>query len=162
MEQISKTQKKKEAEALQEFGVKLVKLQDNQIDTMALPEEVLQAVKFAKTLKHGALRRQLQYIGVLMRKSNVTSIQEIIYKTEQTNKTISREFREVERWREELISDSDTCLEQILEEYPDANRQELTELVQRARKEKEGNQPQRSSRILFRYLKKLRTEASPL
>ena len=159
-EKSSRTQKKKEAEALQEYGVKLVKLRDDQINAIALPEEILDAVRFAKTLQHGALRRQLQYIGTLMRKHNVASIQEILDNTEQSNKRISRSIREIEKWRDNLLAGSDTVMKEIIGKCPDADTQYLTELVQKAGAEKEAGKPPRSARILFRYLKNIRTEGT--
>ncbi len=65
---LSKTQKKKEALFLQELGERLVKLTDEQLDQIGLSEDILKAVKTAKTItKHGPFNRQMQYIGSLMR-----------------------------------------------------------------------------------------------
>jgi ribosome-associated protein len=157
-EKPSRTQKKKEAEALQDYGVKLVKLRDDQINAIALPEEILQAVRFAKTLQHGALRRQLQYIGTLMRKHNVASIQEILDNTEASNRKISRSTKEVERWRDRLLAGSDDVIKDIAGKCPDADPQYVAELVRMAGAEKEAGRPPRSARILFRYLKNIRNE----
>ena len=157
-EKLSRTQKKKEAEALQGYGVKLVKLRDDQINAIVLPEEILQAVKFAKTLQHGALRRQLQYIGTLMRKHNVASVQEILHNTEQSNKKISRSIREIEKWRDNLLAGSDGVIREIANKCLDADLQYISELVQKAGAEKEAGKPPRSARILFRYLKSIRAE----
>jgi len=64
----SRTQKKNEDRALQRLGEQLVALSSNQIEAMALPDELLEAIEFARKIKnHGARRRQIQYIGVLMR-----------------------------------------------------------------------------------------------
>lgn len=157
-EKPSRTQKKKEAEALQEYGVKLVKLRDDQINAIALPEEILHAVRFAKTLQHGALRRQLQYIGTLMRKHNVASIQEILDNTEASQRKISRSTKEIERWRDSLLAGSDAVIKDIAGKCPDADLQYISELVQKAGAEREAGRPPRSARILFRYLKHIRTE----
>lgn len=157
-EKPSRTQKKKEAEALQEYGTKLVKLRDDQINAIALPEEILHAVKFAKTLQHGALRRQLQYIGTLMRKHNVASIQEILDNTKVSNRKISRSTKEIERWRDSLLAGIDDVIKDIAGKCRDADLQYLAELVQKAGAEKEAGKPPRSARILFRYLKNIRDE----
>lgn len=157
-EKLSRTQKKKEAEALQEYGVKLVKLRDDQINAIALPEEILHAIKLAKTLRHGALRRQLQYIGTLMRKHNVASIQEILYNTEQSNRKISRSIREIEKWRDNLMAGNDAVMKEIIGKCPDADLQCISELVQKAEAEKEAGKPPRAARMLFRYLKNIHDE----
>ena len=64
----SRTRKKKEDRALQRLGEQLVALPSGQLETMELPEELLAAIEFARKIrKHGARRRQIQYIGALMR-----------------------------------------------------------------------------------------------
>jgi ribosome-associated protein len=66
---VSRTKKKQAALSLQDLGKRLVKLSDEQLDQIGLSEDVLKAVKAAKTItKHGARDRQMQYIGSLMRK----------------------------------------------------------------------------------------------
>ncbi len=81
----SKTQKKKEALSLQKLGERLVKLSAEQIEGIDLPEEIYNAVKLAKTLKREALRRQMQFIGVLMRKNDPGKIQEALHNIEPGN-----------------------------------------------------------------------------
>ncbi len=154
-EKPSRTQKKKEADALQDYGVKLVKLRDDQINAIALPEDILQAVRFAKTLEHGALRRQLQYIGTLMRKHNVASIREILDNTRDSNRKLARATKEIERWRDGLLAGSDAVTQEISGKYPGADLEYLAELVRKAGTEKAAGRPPRSARILFRYLKNL-------
>jgi len=80
----SKTQKKKEATALQMLGERLVKLPAKQLEKIELPKDVYDAVRFAKTIrKYGALKRHMQYIGTLMRKIDSTPVQEALYNIEQ-------------------------------------------------------------------------------
>jgi ribosome-associated protein len=64
----SRTQKKKEDRALQALGEQLVGLSSEQLGRIDLPEQLLEAVRFAVTIRqHGARRRQMQHIGALMR-----------------------------------------------------------------------------------------------
>jgi len=157
----SKTQKKKEALSLQELGVRLVKLPAEQLEDIELPEEIYDAVKFAKTLKsHGAHRRQMQYIGTLMRKIDPGPVQEALDNIEQGYYKRTLAFREIENWRDELIAGNETLIEEILVKCPDADRKQIALLVQRAKKEKEHNNPPGASRALFRYLRDIRTAQS--
>ena len=79
MEIKSKTEKKRDALLLQELGKKLFKLPEPQIAKIDLPEEIYSAVKFAKSIKsRGALKRQLKYLGVLMRKIDPEPIKEAL------------------------------------------------------------------------------------
>jgi ribosomal 50S subunit-associated protein YjgA (DUF615 family) len=76
---LSKTQKKKAALSLQDLGARLVKLSDEKLKQIGLAEDILKAVKAAKTIKkHGPLDRQLQYVGSLMRKYDPTPVREFL------------------------------------------------------------------------------------
>jgi ribosome-associated protein len=86
MEIKSKTEKKRDALLLQELGEKLFKLPETEIKKIDLPEEICYAVKFAKSIKsRGALKRQLKYIGVLMRKIDPEPIKEALRNIEAGN-----------------------------------------------------------------------------
>jgi len=64
----SRTQKKKEDQVLQRLGEQLVALRPGQFETLELPDELMAAVEFARTIKsHGARRRQIKHIGALLR-----------------------------------------------------------------------------------------------
>ena len=157
MEEKSKTQKKKEAHSLQELGEKLVKLSDDQLRDFNLPAEIYDAVRFARTVKsHGARKRHMQYIGTLMRGIDPEPVKEAIHNLETGNYKKAMEFKETEKWRDELIAGNKTLMEEILQKFPDADRQLLGQLVRQARKETENNKPPKAVRALFRYLKKLR------
>lgn len=158
----SKTKKKREAEALQELGEQLVELPAAQIEEFDLPAEIYNAVALAKTLKRGALRRQLQYIGTLMRKIDPAPVQEALRNIEEGNYRKAADFKEIERWRNELMVGNETLIEKILKKYPASDRQQLTQLVRNAIKERESNKPPKAFRLLFRYLEKIRSEKSDL
>src|SRR5512140_1473577 len=76
---LSKTQKKKAALSLQELGGRVVKLSNEQLKQIDLPEDVLAAVKAAKAItKHNPLSRQMQHIGSLMRKHDPAPVRECL------------------------------------------------------------------------------------
>jgi ribosome-associated protein len=157
MDYKSKTQKKKEADSLQELGENLVKLSKEQLEDIELPSEIYDAVRFAKTIKsHGARRRQMQYIGTLMRNIDPEPVQEAIENIEQGDYRKAAAFKEIETWRDQLIDGNKKLMEEILGKCPDADRQQLTQLVRNAIKERENNKPPGASRALFRYLTKAR------
>jgi ribosome-associated protein len=161
MEEKSKTRKKKEALSLQELGERLVKLSNDLIDDMDLPTEVYDAVMFAKTLKkHGARRRQMQYIGTLMRKYDPSPVEEALHNLDTGNKRKAAAFQELERWRDELIAGNRALMEEIIRTCPDAGRQQLSHLARQARKEMKSGKPPKASRALFRYLRDV-SEGSP-
>ncbi len=159
MDDKSKTQKKKEALALQDLGEKLVKLSAEQTKEMKLPEELHNAVSFARTIKsRGALKRQMQFIGTLMRKIDNSPVREAIENIEEGNYKKALKFKETENWREELIAGDRVLLEDILNKYPEADRQKLNQLIRNAVKERENEKSPKASRVLFRYLSEIRSE----
>ena len=159
MEYISKTEKKREAHSLQQLGEKLLKLSRVQIKEIDIPEEVLDALNLARTIKsREGLRRQVQFIGSLMRKIDSEPIQQAVEQIEQGNYKKALEFKETEQWRDELISGNDELLEKILEDHDNADRQQLSQLVRNARKEVGNNKPPKSSRALFKYLREMRSK----
>lgn len=156
MEPISRTKKKKEAENLQVLGEKLVNLPADQLDEMELPEEIHRAVTFARTIKkRGAFRRQMQYIGKLMRAFDPEPIREFMHRIELGSQEKALAFKKLEKWRDELMAGNKSLIENILAECPDADRQQLSQLARNARNEMLGNKPPKSSRALFRYLKRI-------
>ncbi len=157
MDYKSKTEKKKEATALQELGEKLVKLPNDQLEGIDMPEELYSAVRQARTIKsHIALKRQMQFIGTLMRKIDPAPVQEAIDDIEQGSYKKTLEFKETERWRDELIAGNRELLEEILVQYPSADRQQLSQLIRNALKERTDNKPPKAFRILFRYLRDIK------
>ena len=146
--------------ALQELGERLVALSSDQIEQIELPEELREAVVFARNIrKHGARRRQLQYIGTLMREVDPEPIRQAVTNILQGQNIAKQVFQEVEQWRDELILLGEEGIEDVLRRFPNGDRQRLRQLVRNARKEKEAQRPPKSSRALFRYLKVL-AEAS--
>jgi ribosome-associated protein len=152
----SKSQVKREMSALQVLGERLVELAPDQIMKIDMPLELRDALLFTKTLNKGeARRRQLQYIGVLMRKADPEPIQKALDTIGRGQLQDAKQFKELEQWRDELIKGNDALLEQILGRFPNADRQSLRQLVLNARKERDVDKPPKSSRALFRYLKEL-------
>ncbi len=153
---ISRTQKKQEATALQKTGEKLVALSDEQLKKMDLPSILEMAIKDIRSMKsHGARRRQMQYIGLLMRKLDITPIEHALLAIEQGAYGEARAFHRIEHWRDRLLAGDDQLLQEILGTHPNADRQRLGQLVRNARKEIEKKSSPKSARNLFRYLKEL-------
>ena len=146
---------------MQELGEKLVQLPAEQIEDIALPKELCDAILFAKTIKsHGARRRQLKYIGTLMRKHDTAPVQEAVHAIERGRDKKTLAFREIEMWRDELIAGNTSRIDEIVEHCPFAERKQLTKLVQQAIKEREEHKPPRASRTLFRYLRDIKSRYS--
>jgi ribosome-associated protein len=154
-EPVSKTRRKKESHALQDLGETLVKLSAQQLARMALPENLLQAVREAQRIsKHEARRRQMQYIGRLMRDIDAAPIREAIDELEGRSAHAIAAHHELERLREELLENEDT-LGRIAQRFPGADLQQLRTLRRNALREQELARPPRAFRELFQVLKAL-------
>jgi ribosome-associated protein len=152
----SRTQRKKEAVALQKTGEKLTRLSDEQLRHMNLPAPLVDAIDDIRSMtSHGARRRQMQYIGSLMRDVDAAPIEQALLEIEQGDYQRGRAFHRVESWRDRLVDGDDEAMTEILDAFPRADRQRLGQLVRNARKEKQADKPPKSARNLFRYLREL-------
>lgn len=151
----SKTRRKKEMHALQALGEELVGLSRERLERVPLPEALAEAVRAAQRIgQHGARRRQLQYIGRLMRGVDAAPIREALDALSgHSRDEVARQHR-VERLREELLAD-EGVLHRIAETWPGADLQQLRVLRRNALKEQDQDKPPRAFRELFRMLREL-------
>ncbi len=152
----SKSQRKRELDELKQLGRELITLSDDALRQLLLPENLLEALRTAQKLKaHGALKRQLQYIGKLLREIDDAPIREAIESRDRQHVTHTREFHRLEALRDHLLTGEDAALAEVMALFPLADRQHLRKLVRQARSEHEQKQPPRASRELFRFLREL-------
>ncbi len=160
MDKISRTKKKKAAEQLQKLGEALVRLDDTQLDQMDLPPELRTALSEARGFKsHGAFRRQLQYIGRLMRDCDCRPIEQALQKSAAENDAQSRRFKIVTRWRDELVNGDSDRLDWLVSTCPSIDRPHLVMLVNCACGVSTQMNAKAAARQLFRYLDALAAEA---
>lgn len=152
---VSKTRRKKDMHALQELGEELVALGNDRLARLDLPESLLDAVKEAKRItKFGALGRQMQYIGKLMREVDPEPIRAKLAEWAGQSREINARFHRLEALREKLL-EHDSALGEVAEQFPGADLQRLRTLIRNARQEKAANKPPKSSRALFKELRVL-------
>ena len=150
---VSKTRRKQEMHELQALGAALVDLPEAQLRAMSLAEDLLQAVVEAKRIRsHGAKRRQLQYIGRLMRGLDPAPIRAGLAAIEGHSARAAAQQRRAESWRERLVAD-DEALTQFAAEHPGADLQALRVLIRNSRKELKEHKPPRAYRELFRLIR---------
>jgi len=152
----SRTQRKNEDTALKMLGQELVDLSPEQLQHMDISDEILDAIRFARKItRHGARRRQIQRIRTLLRDADLESIQTSLETLKRGDDQRALAFKEIENWRDELKEGNLALIEEILRICPDAERQRLTQLVRNANKEYLSGKGVKSSRILFRYLRRI-------
>lgn len=154
-EEKSKSQVKREMIALQELGLRLTQLSNHQLDAVNLDEALLRAIReFQRLKRNEAKRRQLQYIGKVMRGVDAQPIIHALNLLESGQKENVQHFHNIERWRDRLLEDAQNTTE-FLEKFPQANPQHLRQLLRNAVKEKTSDKNTGHGRKLFRYLKEI-------
>jgi ribosome-associated protein len=158
----SKTQRKRAMHELQALGERLVELNAAQLAEMALPESLSEAIEEVRRMtKHEARRRQLQYIGRLMRTADADSIRERLRAWEGVSVRHTAHLHRLERWREELLGD-DSALGALASAHPGVDTQYLRVLVRNARAERGSGRAPRAYRELFRALRDIIPESQAL
>ncbi|KPJ87687.1 MAG: hypothetical protein AMJ53_17770 [Gammaproteobacteria bacterium SG8_11] len=151
---ISKSQLKRESHSRQSLGEELVKLNKEQLRTFNLPEDLQQAVELAQSIKqHGAKKRQLQYIGKLMRNIDIEPIKQGLDDLKGISAQAIATQHNIEQWRQRLIDGGDEALHALLEEHPGIDRQRIRQLLRNVQKETQNNKPPKAFRELFKYLR---------
>ena len=149
---ISKTQRKREMQDLQTVGEELTRLTKEQLARIDLPEELREAVLAARGFtKHEARRRQLQYIGKIMRNIDVGPIAAQLAALHAPSRRDTALFHLAEQWRTDLI-ENDSALARFVREFPEADPHRLRELTEAAREDKRLERPPKQYRELFHFL----------
>ena len=131
----SKTRLKQDSHELQDLGEALVELPENRLDGLAISESLLDAVReYKRTRTHEGKRRQMQYIGKLMRRNDTEPIRQAVTDMQMGRAKDSLALHQAERWRAELIA-SDDALTRWTSEHPQTDVQQLRSLVRSARKD---------------------------
>jgi ribosome-associated protein len=150
---LSKTKRKQEMHELQALGTALVGLSDAHLERMALPEELAQAVLEARRIgSHEARRRQMQYIGRLMREIDPEPIRAQLAALEGGSAQARASHQRLEHWRARLMED-DGALTEFARAHPVADLQQLRTLIRNARREQAESRPPRAYRELFRAIR---------
>ncbi|KAA3654324.1 MAG: DUF615 domain-containing protein [Proteobacteria bacterium] len=150
----SKTRRKKDSDDLQRLGAELVALSAERLKKVPLPDTLRDAVRDCQRFKMEARRRQLQYIGKLMRNIDPEPIQAMLDVFNGVSaEEIARQHR-IERQRDRLLEDEGMLFE-LAERHPGADLQRLRVLRRNALKEREAQKPPRAYRELFRILREI-------
>lgn len=153
MDEVSKTQRKKAMLALRDLGEELTTLNPEQLVKLSLPDLLRDAVLDAKRMsKFGARKRQLQYIGRLMREVDSRPIREKLDSLRGSSRAHAVWLHKVERVRDRLLND-ESALASLASEHPEAEVNRLRELIHSAQTDTAAGK--RSYRELFQELRKL-------
>lgn len=155
-QRLSKSARKREAASLQELGVKLSALPDQEIKALNLPDNLFVALRDLRRLpSHGAQVRQRQYIGKLMRNIDPEPVLAKLAERKQRHDLEIRHFQQIERWRDRLLSERAVAVEELLQEFPNADPAALSRLLDKAEKERLEQRSPVGARELFAFLRQL-------
>lgn len=151
--EVSKSERKREALRLQNLGKRLTELNQHDLQALALSERLHDAINdYRRFPSFEAKRRQLQFIGKLMRDVDISLIEATLDRLDNASAASRHEFHELETWRERLISEPE-ALTEYLDAYPQADRQRLRHQLQRIRRARDETGRKTAARELFRLLR---------
>jgi ribosome-associated protein len=152
----SKSQKKRESTALQDLGAELVGLSRDQLKKFDLPDKLRDAVRDCQRFtSHGAIARQMQYIGKLMRSIDPAPIQAALDEIKGVSAAANARQHALERLRTRLLED-EAVIGEIANDHPQTDITQLRQLRRNALKEQQLGKPPRAFREIFRVLRELK------
>ncbi len=153
----SKTELKRRMTARQQLGESLIDLSDKQLARLPIDDErLLLAIEETRRIRsNSARRRHLQYIGKLMRDIDPEPIERALEAMKRPAREANAAFHELEKLREDVLTAGVAGVEMVMKRWPEADRQQLRQLVLQHQREQQRSKPPAASRKLFRYLREL-------
>lgn len=151
----SRTQVKREMEALQDLGKKLTELNRSQLKEIPMSEDLAAAIDLYqnKITQREARRRHMQFIGKLMRSEDVEGIQSAVDMFDSSSKAFAQALHQLEAWRTRLINEGNEALTEFVEAHPQVDVQQLRQLVRNAKREVEKKINKGAAKKLFQFLR---------
>jgi ribosome-associated protein len=152
----SKTALKREADKLKQLGVAVSELPNSRRKQIDMPEDLREAIEaYRRMTAHGAKKRQMQYVGKLLRGIDPAPLREAVEDFEAGRVANAKRAHEMEVWRDRLVNEDDAVTE-WMDLHPETNVQQLRSLIRAARRDRKGEAPNpaatRSLRALFEFL----------
>jgi len=155
-ELISKSELKREMLALQSLGERLVKLKPALWAQFNFSPVMLAALEESRRIKsHNAMRRHLRRLGKLLQTEDAELVAKLFSRMDNEQLQDTGHFHRLERWRDRLVGEGDKILGELLDVCPNADRQQLRQLIRSAQKELREHRAPAAQRKLFRYLREL-------
>ncbi|NRP35451.1 MULTISPECIES: ribosome biogenesis factor YjgA [unclassified Marinobacterium] len=160
IELVSRSQVKREAEELQKLGGRITELRLDQQAKVPMSERLAEAcAEMTRITSNGAKKRQLQYIGKLMRTEDADAIRVAIDQFDSASAAHNQKFHALEQLRERLIAGDKSALSEVMEKFENCDMQHLRALIRNAQKERKENKPPANFRKVFQYLRDLDDES---
>jgi len=152
-QETSKSEAKRQMLALQVLGEKVVALPDAQLNNIPLDEKLRDAILLARKItKRGGLKRQLQYIGKLMRHVDPKPIEMAIEDIEKGHQEANRLFHQREQWRDQLLTGDNDKVTEFIHQFPDTDMQRLRQLLRNHKTAKTDDKKKQIAKLLFQLV----------
>ncbi|MCL6714094.1 ribosome-associated protein [Pseudomonas sp. R2.Fl] len=159
----SRTQQREEALEVRSLAEQLVALPPARLAKLPIPEDLMPHIlETQRITSHIAHKRQLQYLAKQMRREDdevLAAIRDAMDEGGDAARREAAQLHRAEHWRERLLADGDNALAELLEEFPQADRQRLRQLIRNAGEERAKNKPPHAFRELFREVRELLADA---
>jgi ribosome-associated protein len=156
-ERPSKSARKREADAAQDLGTRLIALKESELAALGLPEILFDAIMLAKRITaRGGLARQRQYIGKLMRDIDTAPVEAALNVKSRNAAFDAEKHKRLEAWRARLLAEGPAALDDLMKWCPGADRKSLQALIQKANGARvDSGSREAAARELFRTLRTL-------
>ncbi|MGD9020205.1 MAG: ribosome biogenesis factor YjgA [Lysobacterales bacterium] len=154
IQEVSKSQRKREAQEYLALARKLVAMPGAVLMGLPLDTDLRQELAFANSIRsHGARKRQLMTLAKLLRNRDTEELEQAVANLDQKNRQANARFHHVEAWRDKLVGGDDSQLGDLLDKRPDINAQTVRQLIRNACKEAKLEKPPAAARKLFKLLR---------
>jgi len=156
IELVSKSEIKREMQTLQALGERLVKLNPGMWAQFNFSQAMMDALDESLRIKsHNAMRRHIRRLGKLLREEDAGQVSRLFERMDNEHLQDTQYFHRLERWRDRLLAEGDSALQELLDICPNIDRQHLRQLIRVGRKEREQGKSPTASRKIFKYLRQL-------
>ncbi|MFT5046338.1 MAG: ribosome-associated protein [Porticoccaceae bacterium] len=158
-DEVSRSQKKREADAVRDLGARLADLRGSELANIPLPEDIVDAIKELNRIKaHGARKRQLGFLAKKMRHIDIAPIDAALEALRQAARANTKSLHMIENWRDRMLGDvtgetEKQALTVFLDQYLDADRQQFRHLQRQALAERKIDKPPAAARQLFKAIR---------
>ncbi len=158
-DEISKSQRKRDADAVRDLGTRLTELANSELATVPLPDDVASAIEeYSRIKSNGARKRQLGFLAKRLRHVDVEPIEAALEKLRQAARANTITLHLIEQWRDRLLGDAEEesakdALTTFLTEFKSADRQQFRHLQQQALKERKARRSPAAARQLFKAIR---------
>jgi len=155
IEVVSKSQLKRDSQAIQDLGKRLASLSAAQLARIPLDEPVLEAIALAHRIqnKRSALKRHYQFLGKLLRARDTEAIFAALHEIDNESQHSIQKHHRAERWRDRIIDQGFDAIEALIVEIERADRQRLRQLWRNHQLAKSDSKRIQHSRLIYKEIK---------